>query len=363
MRSGSRLRRRPWSMERLARCSRWRPRQAPRLGHRGEAHRQRLAHVRERRLPRVDALIVAAEPAALRTGDPPARPPRLASAADRQACRNEPYGRGPRAAFVPSTVDRAPRCCPRDLATRSASTAPVASSRRGRRARSRRGRPSGSSPGRRRCSRPSPTPASAASTSADARRRGPPRRGVPWRGGLEHEAVRATRVSAPSGGRHVVARLGGAGERVLSPVTSAVSQLARQPAPGRRLADLHDLRLDADLRPERRWRLEIGGLVQAAAEPDLRRAAALPRAEQVSTFHCVTGWTVEGRPLGGRALPAPARPRRAAARGEGDPLRLARGAVRRLAHARAGAAARRDARLRDRRQAALASARRRRRAS
>jgi DMSO/TMAO reductase YedYZ molybdopterin-dependent catalytic subunit len=40
------------------------------------------------------------------------------------------------------------------------------------------------------------------------------------------------------------------------------------------------------------WRLEIGGLVerpQSLAYDDLRR---LPRAEQVSTFHCVTGWSV-----------------------------------------------------------------------
>jgi DMSO/TMAO reductase YedYZ molybdopterin-dependent catalytic subunit len=41
------------------------------------------------------------------------------------------------------------------------------------------------------------------------------------------------------------------------------------------------------------WRLRIGGLVERPLElsyDDLRR---LPRAEQVSTFHCVTGWTVE----------------------------------------------------------------------
>jgi DMSO/TMAO reductase YedYZ molybdopterin-dependent catalytic subunit len=41
------------------------------------------------------------------------------------------------------------------------------------------------------------------------------------------------------------------------------------------------------------WRLHVGGLVEqplALRYDDLR---ALPRAEQVSTFHCVTGWTVE----------------------------------------------------------------------
>jgi DMSO/TMAO reductase YedYZ molybdopterin-dependent catalytic subunit len=41
------------------------------------------------------------------------------------------------------------------------------------------------------------------------------------------------------------------------------------------------------------WRLQIDGLVEQPVElsyADLRR---LPRAEQVSTFHCVTGWTVK----------------------------------------------------------------------
>jgi len=42
------------------------------------------------------------------------------------------------------------------------------------------------------------------------------------------------------------------------------------------------------------WRLDVGGLVeheQSLTYDDLR---ALPRAHQVSDFHCVTGWSVNG---------------------------------------------------------------------
>jgi DMSO/TMAO reductase YedYZ molybdopterin-dependent catalytic subunit len=41
------------------------------------------------------------------------------------------------------------------------------------------------------------------------------------------------------------------------------------------------------------WRLEVAGLVRRPYELDYTRLRALPRVEQVSTFHCVTGWTVE----------------------------------------------------------------------
>jgi DMSO/TMAO reductase YedYZ molybdopterin-dependent catalytic subunit len=41
------------------------------------------------------------------------------------------------------------------------------------------------------------------------------------------------------------------------------------------------------------WRLEIGGLVEQPATLGYDALRRLPRAEQISTFHCVTGWTVE----------------------------------------------------------------------
>jgi DMSO/TMAO reductase YedYZ molybdopterin-dependent catalytic subunit len=41
------------------------------------------------------------------------------------------------------------------------------------------------------------------------------------------------------------------------------------------------------------WRLRIGGLVEQKVELSYDDLRALPRAEQTSDFHCVTGWTVD----------------------------------------------------------------------
>jgi DMSO/TMAO reductase YedYZ molybdopterin-dependent catalytic subunit len=40
------------------------------------------------------------------------------------------------------------------------------------------------------------------------------------------------------------------------------------------------------------WHLSVGGLVEKPATITYAQLRALPRVEQVSTFHCVTGWTV-----------------------------------------------------------------------
>ena len=40
------------------------------------------------------------------------------------------------------------------------------------------------------------------------------------------------------------------------------------------------------------WRLTVDGLVEQPLSLSYEQLKALPRAEQVSTFHCVTGWTV-----------------------------------------------------------------------
>ncbi|MGZ4394300.1 MAG: molybdopterin-dependent oxidoreductase [Gaiellaceae bacterium] len=40
------------------------------------------------------------------------------------------------------------------------------------------------------------------------------------------------------------------------------------------------------------WQLRIDGLVEQPVSLSYEQLRALPRAEQVSTFHCVTGWTV-----------------------------------------------------------------------
>lgn len=41
------------------------------------------------------------------------------------------------------------------------------------------------------------------------------------------------------------------------------------------------------------WRLEVTGQVDTPLSLTYRELRALPRVEQVSTFHCVTGWTVK----------------------------------------------------------------------
>lgn len=47
------------------------------------------------------------------------------------------------------------------------------------------------------------------------------------------------------------------------------------------------------------WRLRIGGLVEQPVSLTYDELRSLPRAEQVSTFHCVTGWSVENVHWGG----------------------------------------------------------------
>jgi DMSO/TMAO reductase YedYZ molybdopterin-dependent catalytic subunit len=41
------------------------------------------------------------------------------------------------------------------------------------------------------------------------------------------------------------------------------------------------------------WRLQIDGLVDRPVTLDYRQLRALPRAERISNFHCVTGWSVK----------------------------------------------------------------------
>lgn len=50
------------------------------------------------------------------------------------------------------------------------------------------------------------------------------------------------------------------------------------------------------------WRLYVGGLVQQPVSFGYDELRALPRVDQVSTFHCVTGWTVENVHWGGVRL-------------------------------------------------------------
>jgi DMSO/TMAO reductase YedYZ molybdopterin-dependent catalytic subunit len=50
------------------------------------------------------------------------------------------------------------------------------------------------------------------------------------------------------------------------------------------------------------WKLGVGGLVQHPQTLSYADLKALPRTNQVSTFHCVTGWTVDGVHWGGVRL-------------------------------------------------------------
>lgn len=50
------------------------------------------------------------------------------------------------------------------------------------------------------------------------------------------------------------------------------------------------------------WKLTVGGLVEKPATIDYRALRALPRTNQVRTFHCVTGWTVANVRWGGVRL-------------------------------------------------------------
>jgi DMSO/TMAO reductase YedYZ molybdopterin-dependent catalytic subunit len=83
----------------------------------------------------------------------------------------------------------------------------------------------------------------------------------------------------------------GPASRILSPVTSSFSQLGADllPLGGWRIYTITGVMPDLD---PARWRLRVDGLVERPREFSLSELRALPRAEQVSTFHCVTGWTV-----------------------------------------------------------------------
>jgi DMSO/TMAO reductase YedYZ molybdopterin-dependent catalytic subunit len=84
----------------------------------------------------------------------------------------------------------------------------------------------------------------------------------------------------------------GPASRVLSPLTSGFSQLGANllPAGGWRIYTITGVMPDLDAA---RWRLQVDGLVRRPRAFSLADLRALPRAEQVSTFHCVTGWTVQ----------------------------------------------------------------------
>jgi DMSO/TMAO reductase YedYZ molybdopterin-dependent catalytic subunit len=74
---------------------------------------------------------------------------------------------------------------------------------------------------------------------------------------------------------------------VVSPIASAVAPIL--PTGGWRIYTISGHMPTFD---PATWRLKIGGLVEQPVSLSYDELRALPRVEQVSTFHCVTGWTV-----------------------------------------------------------------------
>jgi DMSO/TMAO reductase YedYZ molybdopterin-dependent catalytic subunit len=78
---------------------------------------------------------------------------------------------------------------------------------------------------------------------------------------------------------------------IFSPLTSQFSQLLGDllPVGGWRIYTVSG---SMPLFDERVWRLEITGLVERPVSLTYAQLQSLPRAEQVTDFHCVTGWSV-----------------------------------------------------------------------
>lgn len=90
----------------------------------------------------------------------------------------------------------------------------------------------------------------------------------------------------------------GPAARALAPVTSGFSQLLGNllPVGGWRIYTISG---SMPIFDERSWRLEITGLVRNPVQLTYAQLRALPRANQVSNFHCVTGWSVNNVRWGG----------------------------------------------------------------
>jgi DMSO/TMAO reductase YedYZ molybdopterin-dependent catalytic subunit len=74
---------------------------------------------------------------------------------------------------------------------------------------------------------------------------------------------------------------------LLSPIESAVPLI---PTKGWRIYTVSGSLPGFD---RKTWKLELGGHVEQGASIGYEQLLSLPRVEQVSTFHCVTGWTVK----------------------------------------------------------------------
>ncbi len=96
--------------------------------------------------------------------------------------------------------------------------------------------------------------------------------------------------------------------RLTNPISDATGLTRLIPSSGWRIYTVADSMPAFD---RATWRLRIDGLVERPVELSYDRLLRLPKAEQTSTFHCVTGWVVDNVHWGGvrfRDLLALARP-------------------------------------------------------
>jgi DMSO/TMAO reductase YedYZ molybdopterin-dependent catalytic subunit len=84
---------------------------------------------------------------------------------------------------------------------------------------------------------------------------------------------------------------------VISPVASAVAPIL--PTGGWRIYTISGQMPEFD---PATWRLRIGGLVEQPVSLTYDELRALPHVQQVSDFHCVTGWSVQNVHWGGVRL-------------------------------------------------------------
>src|SRR5262249_52146413 len=84
--------------------------------------------------------------------------------------------------------------------------------------------------------------------------------------------------------------------KVTNPVSDATGLTRLVPSGGWRIYTVADTMPRFD---PATWKRRIDGLVQEPLEIDHTQLLSLPRANQVSTFHCVTGWIVKNVHWGG----------------------------------------------------------------
>ena len=84
--------------------------------------------------------------------------------------------------------------------------------------------------------------------------------------------------------------------RVTNPISDATGLTRLIPSSGWRIYTVADSMPSFD---RATWRLRVDGLVRRPLELSYDDLLALPKAEQVSTFHCVTGWVVDNVHWGG----------------------------------------------------------------